>query len=312
MNKTIYRQTDNRWRWLPYPNGGYYLNGSGCGCLSVTHCVMEIPKYKNYTPKNTQPYMRQFATRGDGTLRSGILSGLKHWGFTDVRTHNTMSDLWSYLNKGGRVGILLFGGSRGPDGTQWTTGGHYIAFTNYRIKNGQHQLYLKDSGWRHHDGWYTYEKSMRGDVRWVCSGKVPNIVSAKEKYKDSLKKKDYTKKLPGKDLKANTTNAIGTKRWQRFLNWWGDFKLDVNGEFNSKTVKATKLFQEAHDLVADGVVGPKTRAAAKKYLKKEEPKKEETKPTQPTQPVKKKKTKAEIINENAIKLAWPVGTPKKK
>ena len=71
MNKNIYRQTDDRWRWLPYPNKGYYLNGSGCGCCAVTHCIIEIEKYKNWTPANVQPYMKQYATYGNGTTWAG-------------------------------------------------------------------------------------------------------------------------------------------------------------------------------------------------------------------------------------------------
>ena len=173
MNIHIYRQYDNRWRWLPYPNGGYYLNGSGCGACAVLHCIIEMDKYKNWTPADIQPYMKQFAIRGSGTSWAGIQKALTHYGLQNVANIPTMPQLWRELEKGNRVGVLLFGNTKGPDGTVWTTGGHYIAFTGYRVKNGKHQLYLKDSGGRKHDGWYSYEKSMRGDIRQVWVGTIP-------------------------------------------------------------------------------------------------------------------------------------------
>ena len=51
----------------------------------------------------------------------------------------------------------------------WTTCGHYVAFTDYKVQNGKHWFYTKDSGGRKHDGWYSYEGAMKGRVAklWI-------------------------------------------------------------------------------------------------------------------------------------------------
>jgi peptidoglycan hydrolase-like protein with peptidoglycan-binding domain len=44
---------------------------------------------------------------------------------------------------------------------------------------------------------------------------------------------------------------------QQLLNFKG-FKLEVNGEFGSRTLKAVKDFQHANGLAVDGIVDAKT------------------------------------------------------
>ena len=181
-NTTVYKQYDSRWKNWVYPRKGYYLNGAGCGCLSVFHCVLELPKYAGMTPtsvmKTVYSYMKQFAVAGDGTKRVGITDGLKHFGFKDVFRcgDKPMSELFKRLNeKGDHVGVLLFGSRLGGTSkVRWTSGGHYIAFNGYRIRNGQHEFHMMDSGSRNHSGWYSYEKTMRGDVIDAWCATVPN------------------------------------------------------------------------------------------------------------------------------------------
>ena len=70
-NTTTYKQYDSRWRWWVYPKKGWYLNGCGCGCLSVFHCVLELSKYagKSVTDimKLVYAQMKPYAVAGDGT-----------------------------------------------------------------------------------------------------------------------------------------------------------------------------------------------------------------------------------------------------
>lgn len=174
MNSKIYRQYSSRWASLPYPTRRSTFGGNGCGACSVLHCIIEREKYKNYTPKMINGYMKGWAVPGQGTLWKGIYEALKHYGMENVKwfgVNDPMKSIFAELNKGGRIGVILFGSSRGPDGTCWTGSGHYIAFVGYKVKNGKHYFYLKDSGPRCHDGWWCYEKSMRGDVRqvWTCT-----------------------------------------------------------------------------------------------------------------------------------------------
>lgn len=198
MNKKIYRQYDSRWGKLPYPSKPYTLSRSGCGCVAVTHCAIERDKYKNLTPKDVRKFMVKYATKGQGTLWSGITKGLEHYGYNvHWRQADTMKDIYKVLSKSLKRGVILFGSTRGADGTVWTTDGHFIAYTDYKIVKGQHWFYLKDSGSRKHDGWYCYEKSMRGDVRhvWICT----SLMDAPVKPKTTT-----TAKKPATSTKTST------------------------------------------------------------------------------------------------------------
>lgn len=57
------------------------------------------------------------------------------------------------------------------------------------------------------------------------------------------------------------------KRLQKFLNWYGSYKLDVDGSFGDKTEDAVKKFQKATGLTADGYFGPASLAKAKEIKK---------------------------------------------
>lgn len=268
MNIHIYRQEDKRWSSLAYPTKSSSFGGNGCGACSILHCIIETNKYKNWTPANIQPYMKQFAVNYQGTTWAGIPTAMKHYGLKNVANIPTMAQLWKECAKGNRVGVLLFGSTKGPDGTVWTMGGHYIAFVNYKYEKGQHWLYLKDSGGRHHDKWWSYEKSMRGNVRQVWVGTLPGGHVSADTYKESLKKTGYTGSLPTSTISRKLGGVTEVKRWQKFLNWWYGFKLAVDGDFGNNTEFATIEFQEAHGLGTDGIAGPKTLAKAKNYLAK--------------------------------------------
>lgn len=182
MRSQIFRQYDSRWGNLKYPSGKYTLSRSGCGCCACAHLIIEKDKYSSYTPKSIRPYMvkQGFATLGNGTTWNGITKTLQHYGFTVTKPNisSSMSSAWSELNKGNRAGILLFaGGSRG--GVTWTTGGHYVAFLDYKVKNGKHYFYTKDSGGRKHDGWYCYETTMRGLLPQMWIVELPKVKTGK-------------------------------------------------------------------------------------------------------------------------------------
>ena len=259
MNNKIYRQADSRWGSLPYPTKAYKFASNGCGCCSVTHCAIEQDKYKNYTPADVRKYMVQFATKGHGTLWAGISKGLAHYGYTvHWRQADSMADIFKILNgKSLKMGVILFGSTKGPDKTVWTTGGHYIAFVDYKVVNGKHYFYLKDSGGRHRDKWWQYEKSMKGDVRqvWICT-------ATNEKQYDPGRK--YTGTIPKATLKKGSKGSA-VESWQRFLNWYGGYGLKVDGSFGDLTKSATKHFQRDNKLTEDGIAGPKTIAKAKTY-----------------------------------------------
>ena len=78
----------------------------------------------------------------------------------NVKEQSTMNDAFNVMAKGHMAVILFRGGTRG--GVTWTTGGHFLAATGYKVENGKHYLYMRDPGGRDHDGWYCYETTMRG------------------------------------------------------------------------------------------------------------------------------------------------------
>ena len=173
MNKNIYRQADSRWASLPYPKGSTF-GGCGCGCCACLHVLIELDKYTNWTPKDLRPYMvnQGFAIKNQGTLWAGITKTLQHYGFS-VINHPNMTSVWNTLkDRKYKFGVILFrSGTRG--GVTWTTGGHYVAFVDYKIQNGKHYFYCKDSGGRHHDGWYCYETTMQGLIPQIWTANPP-------------------------------------------------------------------------------------------------------------------------------------------
>jgi hypothetical protein len=115
---------------------------------------MEQERYKNWTPNNLRGWMvgQGFAVCGQGTKWEGITSTLKHIGHSKVvRIYNDpMSEAFKELNKGNRIGVLLFNSHIAPNGVKWTASGHYVAFTGYKYENNKHYFYTKDSGGRNH------------------------------------------------------------------------------------------------------------------------------------------------------------------
>lgn len=279
-NKTIFRQADSRWGSLPYPTSTYKFAGNGCGCCAVTHCAIELENFKNYTPADVRKYMVQFATKGNGTLWNGITKGLEHYGFNvHWRQADTMTDIWKVLKTSLKKGVILFGSAKG--GTKkitWTTGGHYVAFVDWKYENGDYWFYCKDSGGRKHDGWYSYKQHMAGDIKhvWICT-------SLKSGYRfigssttttptpstpTTTKYVTYSGAFPIKTIKRGSKGTQVT-RWQKYLRWMG-YSLDVDGSFGgitrTKTLAAQKKLGFTGKSV-DGIVGSKTIAKAKAYKK---------------------------------------------
>ena len=261
----IFRQADSRWGYLPYPKKPYTVARSGCGLCAVTMCLVEEPEYADYTPKTVRPYMVQFATMGHGTTWNGIRKSLEHYGYTvsEPNISSSMLPAWEILPHSMKRGVLLFGaGTKG--GVTWTGGGHYVAFIDYKVKNGKHYFKTEDSSGRAHDGWYCYEKTMLGLLPkiWICTGFHGN-------YPKLKKTAGYGGIIPSPTLRKGTTEKTKTKQWQEFLNWtFGEKVIKTpRGNFKAKTELYTKYFQKNCGLVADGIVGPKTVAKARAMKK---------------------------------------------
>ena len=79
-------------------------------------------------------------------------------------------------------------------------------------------------------------------------------------------KKTYQGEFPTAVLKRGSKGEQ-VKLLQRFLNWYGNYGLDVDGSFGAKTETAVKTFQKNEGLTVDGSFGPKSLAAAKAVKK---------------------------------------------
>lgn len=269
MRSAIFRQYDSRWGSLKYPSGNYTMKSSGCGCCACTHLIIEKEKYKNYTPKDVRPYMvgQGFATKGNGTTWTGMTKTLEHYGFKVARPNisTSMSSAWKELNKGNRAGILLLKkGTRGS--VTWTSGGHYVAFLKYKVQDGKHYFYTKDSGARKNDGWHCYETTMKGLLPQIWVVELPKE-EPKAETKEEVKYSGTFPKLPSRGYFKLGDTGSQVKYLQKFLNWYGKYDLSVDGEAGPKTISAVKKFQKAMDLATDGKFGAKSLAKAKAVKK---------------------------------------------
>jgi hypothetical protein len=164
-----------------------------------------------------------YAVEGQGTRWEGITKTLKYIGHSTVVRiwDDPITEAWKELNKGGRIGVLLFNSNLAPDGTKWTSSGHYIAFTSYKVEDGLHWLYLKDSGGRGHDGWYCYEKSMKGCLPklWIVRKTPATRLAAKGYYfawhtTKGMKNAPYPKGRAKKQYAAALDKYFGkTRKW---------------------------------------------------------------------------------------------------
>ena len=89
-----------------------------------------------------------------------------------------------------------------------------------------------------------------------------------ESIAKKLKKSAYKEAFPvvPPTIKMKSTGEQ-VRRLQKFLNWYGDYGLTVDGDCGEKTTKAIKMFQKAEKLTVDGEFGPKSLAAAKTIKK---------------------------------------------
>ena len=265
MSYGTYNQYDSRWGGKNY-NGSSTMAAAGCGPTSCANILHNIDP--SITPITTMKYMqthgdkehKTFAIYGNGTAWNGITQCLKYYGAQDVQRPTKMSDVWSFLSKD-YAAIFLMIYRKGLPGPTWTTGGHYIAIVDYKVKNSKHYVRVEDCGGRGHDGWYCYETQMRGWISkvWTCLAQpkeIKPIVKPTDKYNGIVPEPTLKKDSKGDDV----------KNLQRFLTWYG-IKCSIDGSFGEKTKEAVQVFQKTEGLATDGTYGKKSAAAAKAYQK---------------------------------------------
>ena len=214
MGYKTYKQADSRWGSKNY-NGSSTMAQAGCGPTAVAMLAYAVDG--KTTPWDVAKFMKKngYAIRNNGTAWSGIPAAMKHFGLKDVKNVSAMSDVWKYLKKGYCAVFLFSAGSRG--GVTWTTGGHYVSVTDYKVSNGKHMLYTRDSGGRNHTGWYTYETQMRGLIPQIWVGYVPG------KLKQATTTKPATNSTNTVPASSTTTKknikCIDVSEHQGNINW---------------------------------------------------------------------------------------------
>lgn len=265
-------QTDKRWGSLGYPKAPYCIRNCGCGEVSICNIIIEIDRYKDYTPKTIQPYCKQYADpRGNGTYWSGIPKMMTHYGLTEVQEHQTMKPLWTELAKGNRVAVFLMGSKLGGSKkVRWSKGGHFVCATKYKYEGGKHWVYIKDSysNSKLRNGFIAYEDNMRNDVLKVWSGKLPT--KAKTTTKPYTPTTPYTGGLP-KGVVKKGTKGTDAMQVQKFLNWVLNAKLDVDGIAGDQTCKAIRKYQKQYGLKVDGIFGTQSKRKAEAIIKQHAP-----------------------------------------
>ena len=187
----------------------------------------------------------------------------EHYGFKVVHigSQDPMSSVWKELDKGNRIGIILFSGGAGPDGTVWTVSGHYMAFTGYKKSGSVHKLYMKDSGARNHDGWYSYEKSMKGKVYQVWI--VENFASSAVLVDELLTSANIK---AAQKLLGTTADGIISGQLSASAKYWPGIDLSCV-EFGSGGSAFVKALQKKLKLSGpDGLLGPNTIKALQKEI----------------------------------------------
>ena len=297
MNTTNYKQYDTRWSGLGYPKKPWYIKNCGCGEVAICNSIIEMANMQAQTPKTIQPYCKQYADpKGNGTYHSGIPAMMKHYGLTEVKEHATMPALFKELAKGNRVAILLMGSRlAGTKKIKWTSSGHFIAATGFKIEKSKNWLYIKDSNSSSasRNGWLSYEESLKNACYKVWSGKLsgsvattPTTTAPKNDGKlvvdgiggvatvrrlqqflgvtqtDGITiRKDLQKYVPALKAYDYGNGSPTVKAMQKWLGLSGP-----DGLWGSNTSKALQLKVGFPKSECDGIFGPNSMKKLQQYL----------------------------------------------
>ena len=263
-----FSQYDTRWADKPYKTKPYVMSTNGCGPTSCADVIVSHPNHRDVTPDTMRKWFidHNYVVNGAGSVHAGIPAALKAFGFIPVEHKKMSVALKAFAGKKVR-GILLMAGS-GPDGTVWTLGGHFVAVRGYKVVNGKHYLYICDPGQRRNDGWFCYEKSMKGAVlkAWSCTvdkkkikhssayylrKKAKKIVKymADHNFRYEASYKDNAKTWPGAK-KQRTTNCSMQISYDaqeagliKGFFWGNGFKVTCKGGLTLKELKKkAKIF----------------------------------------------------------------------
>ena len=162
-----------------------------------------------------------------------------------------------------QVSIPLYGESVT---TQWETASNWAARGTIDtlprglvccvFRSGHTGMYMGDNSVRHCSG-TVKEDPLPGVPKWERWGIPAGLYTTDELRKAGLNV-DESKNIP---ILRRGSQGDEVEELQALLNAKYGANLDVDSIFGAKTEAAVKAFQQAKGLTADGIVGPKTRAA---------------------------------------------------
>lgn len=240
---------------------GISMAASGCGPSSLASIIFN--KDTSITPVKVAKWLYNkgyFYT--SGTTRTGITAALNYYGFESIyyKPEHTGGAIWQEAMakmkaaKGDWWAIfLVVGTANGGKDNLWTSGGHYLAITDYKLG----KLYVRDSGSKHRTGYYDPE-SLRYDTNVIWIIRKKNGAALYTGTFPTLPSKGYLKR-------GDTGEAV---KWlQLFLQWYGVYDSKIDKDFGAKTEAAVRAYQKAERLRVDGWFGPECRERAKKVKK---------------------------------------------
>lgn len=122
-----------------------------------------------------------------------------------------------------------------------------------------------------------FTKLYNGDVLVTkTKGHTVAVVSGRERS-SKVSKKKYSGSFPtlpprgyftiGDGYKTLGSYSTEIERVQKFLNWFGNYGMKVDGKYGDKTAGYVRNFQSKNGITIDGKFGKKTLAKAKKIKK---------------------------------------------
>lgn len=236
---------------------GISMAASGCGPSSLASIIFN--KDTSTTPVKVAQWLYNkgyFYT--SGTTRTGITAALNYYGFESIyyKPEHTGGAIWQEAMakmkaaKGDWWAIfLVVGTANGGKDNLWTSGGHYLAITDYKLG----KLYVRDSGSKHRTGYYDPE-SLRYDTNciWFIRKK-----EAKSTYKGTFPT------LPSKGYLAKGDTGEQVKNLELFMTWYGTYSGPIDKSFGPDLKLSVDAFEKAESLTVDSLFGPACLARAK-------------------------------------------------
>lgn len=236
---------------------GISMAASGCGPSSLASIIFN--KDTSITPVKVAKWLYNkgyFYT--SGTTRTGITAALNYYGFESIyyKPEHAGGAIWHEAMKKMKAAkgdwwaiFLVVGTANGGKDNLWTSGGHYLAITDYKLG----KLYVRDSGSKHRTGYYDPE-SLRYDTNciWFIRKK-----EAKSTYKGTFPT------LPSKGYLAKGDTGEQVKNLELFMTWYGTYSGPIDKSFGPDLKLSVDAFEKAESLTVDSLFGPACLARAK-------------------------------------------------